>query len=34
LRLIRGGRHGFFVEFRDEACAAVLDFLARHPFAP
>lgn len=31
LRLIEGGRHGFFIEFREEAGPAVLDFLARHP---
>lgn len=31
LHLIAGGRHGFFVEFADEAGAAVLDFLLRHP---
>lgn len=30
LRLIEGGRHGFFIEFREEASAAVLEFLARH----
>ena len=28
---IEGGRHGFFIEFREEASAAVLDFLRRHP---
>lgn len=33
LRLIEGGRHGFFNEFREEASAAVLDFLARHPIS-
>ncbi len=31
LVLIDGGRHGYFIEFRDEASAAVLDFLGRHP---
>jgi len=31
LRMIEGGRHGYFIEFRDEATPAVLDFLARHP---
>lgn len=31
LYLVEGGRHGFFVEFREEASAAVLDFLGRHP---
>ena len=30
LRLIEGGRHGYFIEFREEASAAVLDFLSRH----
>ncbi len=34
LHLIAGGRHGFFVEFAEEAGAAVLDFLRRHPLAP
>ena len=31
LCLIEGGRHGFFVEFREQASAAVIDFLQRHP---
>lgn len=31
LCLIEGGRHGYFVEFRAQASAAVLAFLARHP---
>jgi 3-oxoadipate enol-lactonase len=31
LRLIEGGRHGYFIEFRDEASPAVLEFLAAHP---
>lgn len=31
IRIIRGGRHGYHIEFREEASAAVLDFLARHP---
>ncbi|MCC7366710.1 MAG: alpha/beta fold hydrolase [Dehalococcoidia bacterium] len=31
LKMIAGGRHGFFVEFREQASAAVLDFLRRHP---
>ena len=31
LCLIEGGRHGYFVEFRAEAAAAVLGFLQRHP---
>ena len=30
---IDGGRHGFFIEFREEASAAVLDFLGRHPLS-
>ncbi len=33
LRIIEGGRHGYFVEFADEATPVVLDFLARHPIA-
>ena len=33
LRIIEGGRHGYFVEFREEAGRVVLDFLARHPLA-
>ncbi|MGD9750644.1 MAG: alpha/beta fold hydrolase [Acidimicrobiia bacterium] len=33
LVLIEGGRHGFFVEFREQASAAVIDFLRRHPLA-
>lgn len=31
LHLVKGGRHGYFVEFRDESSAVVLDFLAAHP---
>ena len=31
LRMIEHGRHGYFIEFADEATPAVLDFLARHP---
>jgi pimeloyl-ACP methyl ester carboxylesterase len=31
LRLIDGARHGYQYEYRAEASAAVLDFLARHP---
>lgn len=31
LYIVRGGRHGYFVEFREEASAVVLDFLRRHP---
>lgn len=30
LRLIDGGRHGYFIEFREEAGAAVMEFLERH----
>lgn len=33
LHMVPGGRHGYFVEFRAEASAVVLDFLARHPFS-
>ena len=31
LYLVEGGRHGYFIEFREEASCAVNDFLARHP---
>lgn len=31
LHLVEGGRHGYFIEFREEASRVVLDFLARHP---
>lgn len=31
LYLVNGGRHGYFLEFREEASAVVLDFLGRHP---
>jgi pimeloyl-ACP methyl ester carboxylesterase len=31
LLMIEGGRHGFFIEFADQATPAVLDFIARHP---
>jgi len=31
LYLVNGGRHGYFLEFREEASAVVLDFLSRHP---
>lgn len=31
LHVVNGGRHEFFVEFREEASTAVLEFLARHP---
>ncbi len=31
LRYIERGRHGFFIEFREEASAAVVEFLGRHP---
>lgn len=34
LRYIEGGRHGYFIEFADEAGTAVLEFLARHPLVP
>ncbi len=30
LYLVQGGRHGYFIEFREEAGRVVLDFLARH----
>lgn len=33
LCIIPGGRHGYFIEFRDEASTAVLDFLSRNPLA-
>ena len=31
MHMLEGGRHGYFIEFREEASAVVLDFLARHP---
>lgn len=31
LYIVQGGRHGYFIEFREEASRVVLDFLARHP---
>lgn len=31
LYMVEGGRHGYFIEFREEASTVVLDFLARHP---
>lgn len=31
LYMVQGGRHGYFIEFREEASPVVLDFLARHP---
>ena len=31
MHIVKGGRHGYFVEFREEASRVVLDFLARHP---
>lgn len=34
LLLIPGGRHGFFVEDRDVATPAILDFLGQHPLHP
>ena len=30
IRIIAGGRHAFHIEFREEASAAVLEFLAQH----
>ena len=33
LHIVAGARHGYEVEFRDEATSAVLDFLRRHPIA-
>lgn len=29
--IVKGGRHGYFIEFREEASHVVLDFLRRHP---
>ena len=34
LYLVRGGRHMFFIEFRDEVDRVVKEFLARHPLNP
>jgi 3-oxoadipate enol-lactonase len=31
LHIVQGGRHGYFLEYQDEASRVVLDFLARHP---
>jgi pimeloyl-ACP methyl ester carboxylesterase len=31
LYIVEGGRHGYFIEFREEADRVVNDFLARHP---
>jgi pimeloyl-ACP methyl ester carboxylesterase len=31
LHLVEGGRHGYFVEFQEEASRVVLEFLAKHP---
>ncbi|MBA4179778.1 MAG: alpha/beta hydrolase [Anaerolinea sp.] len=31
LYMVNGGRHGYFIEFREECTPVVLDFLARHP---
>jgi 3-oxoadipate enol-lactonase len=31
LYIVDGGRHGFFMEFREEANRVINDFLARHP---
>jgi pimeloyl-ACP methyl ester carboxylesterase len=33
LHIVPNGRHGFHVEFREEASPVVLDFLARHPLS-
>jgi len=33
LSIIQGGRHGFMVEFREEASRVVNEFLARHPLS-
>jgi pimeloyl-ACP methyl ester carboxylesterase len=30
LHMVPGGRHGYFIEFREESSRIVLDFLARH----
>jgi pimeloyl-ACP methyl ester carboxylesterase len=31
IHIVEGGRHGYFIEFREEASRVVIDFLARHP---
>ncbi|MCH5583523.1 alpha/beta hydrolase [Shimazuella sp. AN120528] len=31
LSIINGGRHGYFIEFREEVTKRVIDFLKRHP---
>jgi pimeloyl-ACP methyl ester carboxylesterase len=31
LSLIKGGRHGYLVEFREEVSRVVNEFLVRHP---
>jgi pimeloyl-ACP methyl ester carboxylesterase len=31
LYIVQGGRHGYFIEFREEAGRVVKEFLARHP---
>jgi pimeloyl-ACP methyl ester carboxylesterase len=31
LHIVKGGRHGYFIEYREEASRIVLDFLGRHP---
>ena len=31
LHLVQGGRHAFFLEYREESSRVVLDFLRRHP---
>lgn len=33
LYIVEGGRHGYFVEFREEASRVVNEFLARHPLS-
>jgi pimeloyl-ACP methyl ester carboxylesterase len=30
LYIVTGGRHGYFIEFREESSRVVNDFLARH----
>jgi 3-oxoadipate enol-lactonase len=31
LHIVQGGRHGYLVEYQNQASRVVLDFLARHP---
>ena len=33
LSIVEGGRHGYFIEFREEASRVVKEFLARHPLS-